>query len=284
MNGVQIIKFCRPINLAAMAVSQVVVFLFLSSRNGLEEIDQWPLKIFLSIVVVVFIGAGGYWVNNIFDKEIDKINHAGKILVTDIFTDNKLWLVYGLLNMIGLQSSILIGIKSFFCAILTAALLFIYSYSLKKKLLIGNLLVAGISSVVVFFPLLSLNIDIDVYPEIRIYICFCMCISLARELIKDAEDIDGDQANGCATFPIVAGINATKGLVAVIIILLGAMIFHFTKDHLMAKRLYFWLMVQLPLFVLLFLMLKARDKKHFSTASQIAKGIMFTGLCSMLLN
>lgn len=283
MNGFQIIKYCRPINLAAMAVSQVVVFLFLCTLTPPNQDTQWPVKIFLSSMAVVFVGAGGYWVNNIFDKKIDQINHPNKILISESFSTDTLWLVYGALNTIGILSSILLGVKPFLCAVFTGILLFIYSYILKKKPLIGNLTVAIVSSFVIIFPLLVLNSTFHEYHPIRMYIYFCVCISLARELIKDVEDIEGDKANGCTTFPITAGIKATKILVAVIIILLAAMIYHFTKNDLMTIRLYFWMMVQLPLSVLLVYTVMANNKNNFSIASRMAKGIMFTGLGSMLL-
>ena len=284
MKVFQILNYCRPLNLAAMAVSQVVVYLHLDFSYPSLFINELALKIFLSTMAVVFIAAGGYWANDIFDTKIDRINHIEKIQVTDLFANNWLWLIYGVLTAVGLLFSFLLGWSPFACAIIIAFLLWIYSYFLKKTPLMGNITIAIISSFLIAFPALVLGLDIALYPSIYAYILFCLAASLIREIIKDAEDIVGDDANGCSTFPIWAGIRATKILIIVIIIFLMVLILYFTKDDLIAKRVYFWLMVVFPLLCLMAYIAKADHKKDFAKASVWAKGIMFTGLASMLFN
>src|SRR5947208_952823 len=61
------------------------------------------------------------------------------------------------------------------------------------------------------------------------YGVFAFMSTLLREIIKDAEDIKGDQISDCKTLPIVLGIRKTKSILIFIsiafIIILSAYIF-----------------------------------------------------------
>jgi len=97
------------------------------------------------------------------------------------------------------------------------------SVSLKKKFLLGNIVISLLTAWVIFilFWFALQYVTVTAGPGVNInytklfrvtflYAGFAFIISLIREVIKDMEDIEGDARFGCKTMPIVWGIPATK--------------------------------------------------------------------------
>jgi 4-hydroxybenzoate polyprenyltransferase len=119
--------------------------------------------------------------------------------------------------------------------ILCVALLWFYSTSFKRKLLIGNIVISLLTAWAILFIFFSKVSLIDAFGMKEgthhkffrfaiLYAGFAFISSLIREAIKDMEDMPGDAKYGCRTMPIVWGINATKVYVAVWLIVLLAML------------------------------------------------------------
>ena len=118
-----------------------------------------------------------------------------------------------------------------FIHLLSINVLWLYSSHFKRKAFIGNILIAGLTGMV---PLLvgfyfyhhPAMIEAIEYNGIkpftdafgRNYIVFIVTViaffafilNLAREIIKDIEDIEGDKVLKAKTLPIVIGIKSTK--------------------------------------------------------------------------
>src|SRR4029077_17521657 len=94
--------------------------------------------------------------------------------------------------------------------------------SFKKRILIGNLMVAYLSAFVILLVVLyekhlyeSANIivvhaEYSIFVILFFYFAFAFLLSLAREISKDIEDIEGDRLYGCRTLPILIGVKRTK--------------------------------------------------------------------------
>jgi 4-hydroxybenzoate polyprenyltransferase len=117
------------------------------------------------------------------------------------------------------------------------------------------------------------------------YALFAFLASMIREIIKDCEDIEGDRAQGCYTFPIAFGIEKAKKLI------LGLVILTFILISLAEIKLYSWdyqymivylaVTVQLLYVYMITLILKAKEKKEFTFLSNLAKIIIVAGVLSM---
>ena len=57
-----------------------------------------------------------------------------------------------------------------------------------------------------------------------IYALFAFFMTLVREVIKDMEDLKGDNSFGCKTLPIVWGIRKTKILLYIILTVLPVLL------------------------------------------------------------
>lgn len=95
----------------------------------------------------------------------------------------------------------------------------LYSVYLKKSPLFGNITIAVLAS---FIPLVILLFAKDcigvlnnpkIITLVYLYAAFPFFIIIPRELSLDISDIEGDQACGCKTLPIVIGIKKAKQVV-----------------------------------------------------------------------
>lgn len=205
----------------------------------------------LLVISMVFVVAGGYVINDIFDVETDAINKPKKLIVGKIFSEKQCNVFYLTLTVIGLccalaSTIIAYGTKFylvFICMLLLAGVLYSYSSTYKKKLLIGNIIVSLSVAFAVFLPwlfemlymsehtlLLSANENL-MTASLRIvlyYTGFAFLTTLIREIVKDLEDIDGDERSGCRTMPIAWGMKTSNVIVAVMLFLLAGLMIGFT--------------------------------------------------------
>jgi 4-hydroxybenzoate polyprenyltransferase len=127
---------------------------------------------------------------------------------------------------------------------------------------------------------------------IWVYSAFAFFTTIVREIIKDTEDMRGDEKFKCRTLPIVLGIRKTKEiLIWLQVILVGFTLAYCTFFGALSYSsnkifgifvMYMMLSVIIPMFMVIWLMRTADVKQDFSRLSLIAKLIMITGILSML--
>jgi len=114
---------------------------------------------------------------------------------------------------------------------------------------------------------------------------FAFFTSMVREIIKDAEDAEGDMMVGRNTLPIMLGIKYTK---VVLYLLIGVVIASLLivwkltlTDYITLA--YFVTAIIAPLLFLTFKLIKATNKEDFKFASFLVKIIMITGVLYSLV-
>lgn len=190
----------------------------------------------LIVISMVLIQAGGYVINDIFDKDIDMVNNPEKLIVDKIFTERQCKLFYIVLTVMGLACALVASImalgKSFITIfafmVLLACLLYTYSQRYKKELVIGNLIVSISVAFAVFLPWIFQMLYISKHELllitlrplmqysihiVLIYTAFAFLMTLIREIVKDMQDVKGDGRTHCRTIPIVWGMNAAQIIV-----------------------------------------------------------------------
>jgi 4-hydroxybenzoate polyprenyltransferase len=256
------------------------------------------------VVASVLIAAAGYIINDYFDLNIDLVNKPDKLVVEKIIHRRWVILWHLLLSFIGIGISFYIGFKCNmielgFANMACVFLLFVYSTTLKKKLLIGNLLISLLTAwVVLVIGLENIHLlieknstvgsAVDIGRLTRItflYAGFAFTISLIREVIKDCEDMEGDSRYGCKTMPIVWGITTSKVFTATLLVLMvGGLvitqIYVLQFGHWMSTA-YSFSFVTLPLVYILWQLKNASGAKGFHQLSSWVKWVMLTGICSM---
>ncbi len=248
----------------------------------------------------IFIAAAGYIINDYFDLNIDMVNKPDKMVVDKII--HRRWTIawHQILSITGIaigfyldyhNKIFLLGLSHIVCV----TLLFIYSISLKKKFLIGNIIISLLTAWVILVVTWCENYNIiysnngvginKILRETFLFAGFAFIISLIREVVKDMEDIEGDRRYGCKTMPIIWGINATKVFVAVWLIVLIAVL---VIAQAYAVHLHWWLsigyctlLIIIPLLVIFRRLFTAKTAEDFHSLSSLIKLVMLTGILSM---
>jgi 4-hydroxybenzoate polyprenyltransferase len=155
----------------------------------------------------------------------------------------------------------------------------VYSNALKREPFIGNFAVALLTGL----SILIINI---LYPPISIaiviYSLFAFFITLVREILKDLEDLKGDDTFGCRTLPIVWGIRRTKSFIYILIIFFSLTVVLLDLFVTSLPMSFFAWTLFLPMAALAGWLVRADTKRDFYQISQFCKYIMIAGILSMV--
>jgi 4-hydroxybenzoate polyprenyltransferase len=258
-------------------------------------------RLLLLVIASVFIAAAGYIINDYFDLNIDQVNKPDKIVVDRVISRRWAIIWHLALSFLGVVLTLLAVGRSHWYLVLANAccvvLLWLYSTSFKRQLLIGNLVISMLTAwtILIFFFAFSSPqnafqtadpLSAKFFRLSFLYAGFAFIISLIREAIKDMEDIKGDAKYGCKTLPIVAGIRATKMYTGIWISVLLAMLMilqiYVLQFGWVISVIYASFFVIVPLAAVLIKLRKAMLPTEFAALSSQTKWIMLTGIFSML--
>ena len=242
------IEILRPWN----ALMAVITILLMALIAGIFNFNV----LIAGIVVFIATGAGNA-INDYFDYKIDAINRPKrpipsgriKVKIAGIYS----FLLFVAAIIIGFAIGFLPGIIVLFSSLL----MIYYAHTLKSKCLIGNLSIS-------FLTGLSFVLGGVVVNEVLISIylgLFAFLMTMAREIVKDMEDMGGDKIEGATTLPIVYGKRVSSILAGFFMILasIGSPILYFLGIFNI-----FYLVLLLPA-VLLFLKGAISIFKDYST-------------------
>ena len=192
-------------------------------------------------------------------------------------------------------------------------LLWFYSTSYKRQFLTGNIIVALLTGMV---PLMTVLYEI---PPLNVYYAetlmllkqnfnilffwaagfsgFAFITTIAREIIKDIEDFEGDTAFGRRTLPVKSGIKTSKivistitGVTTLAIIYIALMYLQcsgYSKEGCISidylSLIYIFILLIIPNLFLIYKVLKAETQKDWHFASSFAKLIMLFGILYSLV-
>ena len=205
------LSIVRPVNAIAAGLAAIVAYLIAIGT-------LIPAVLLLFFVVALVTGAGNV-INDYFDVEIDRVNRpdrpipAGKVGRRQaLFFAIALFLAGMLVCLF--TTGLCVAIAAF-----NTILLVVYAARLKRTPLFGNITVSYLAGSMFLFGGALAGVDgvVRVLP----FAAMTFFAMLARELVKDAEDVEGDRASGAKTVPIRYGIRVTLVL-ALACTLLGA--------------------------------------------------------------
>lgn len=292
------LRLIRWPNLVFIILTQGL-FYFCIYQPLFQNNDLQPLL--WIIVASVAIAAAGYIINDYFDLNIDQINKPEKNVFAK--TLHRRWAIlwHFIFSVLGVvATAVAVGLNKWYLImanIACVALLWLYSTSFKRQLLIGNIVISILTAwtvLILFFAFTSPReaiignspATIKFFRISFLYAGFAFISSLIREAIKDMEDMEGDEKYGCRTLPIVGGIRATKIYISIwIVILLAALVIlqlYVLQFQWWYAIVYSFLLVITPLAYLLYKLGKAKTTKDFSSLSTLSKLIMLTGIVSMI--
>lgn len=297
------LKMIRLPNLIFIALTQVLfqICIFYPLYSG-NIPDGDTASFILLVLASVFIAAAGYIINDYFDINIDQVNKPRKNVVGKLI--NRRWAIawHFMLSFAGIILTLLAlpVLQKWYLVlgnIFSIALLWFYSTTFKRKLLIGNVIISLLTAwslLLIFFSKVSVSNALMPYHQSQpkffrfafLYAGFAFILSLIREAIKDIEDMPGDARYGCRTMPIVWGINTTKVYTGVWLLLLIITLV-IVQVYVLQFR-WWWAVVYSVLFIIaplidIFLQLrKASSIKQYHKLSNQTKLVMLTGIVSMV--
>ena len=302
-------RLIRWPNLVFIVLTQVLFYycILLPSFNGRYVSYENALRsvwFYLLSLSSVLIAAAGYIINDYFDLNIDRVNKPDRLVVDKIirrrWTILWHWILSGLGVLIGAYVSLkirnpFVALGNFGCVVL----LWFYSTTFKRRLLIGNVLISLMTAwviLVLYVAEFKLAVFRDpVYHQMlsrlfkfaSLYGGFAFIISLIREVVKDIEDMEGDARYGCRTMPIVWGVNAAKVFAATwLVVLIGSLAviqFYVLQNGWWLIPPYCAILIIAPLIWILRKLYKAGTAAEYHLLSNYIKGVMLAGILSMVL-
>ena len=237
----------------------------------------WMLPVFLTVFLAT--GAGNA-INDYFDTSIDAINKPARPIPSGRISGVSAFRVSIALFATGIVVSYFVGDWQvpLLITVINTVLLYFYAKSLKRKVFVGNLSVAYLSGSTFLFG--GSAYGMEGIKVTAVLFLLSMLATLAREIVKAIEDIEGDRKDGAVTLPVRIGerssayIASLVGILAVVLSPIPYLVGLFNVNYLIAVAVsdvfflyavYLILMVQEP----------AKSSKYFKVA-------MFFGLLAFI--
>lgn len=159
----------------------------------------------LIFVTVFLITGAGNAINDCFDAGIDAINRPDRPIPSGRIRKDSAFILSIALFAASIIISYFIGssLIPFFIAVFNSLLLYFYAFSLKRKVFVGNLSVSYLSGSTFLFGGAAYGIEGIRFTLVLFFLS--MLATLARELVKSIEDMEGDRKDGAITLPIRIG-------------------------------------------------------------------------------
>ncbi|MBU4372971.1 MAG: geranylgeranylglycerol-phosphate geranylgeranyltransferase [Euryarchaeota archaeon] len=162
----------------------------------------WVPLIFAAVFLIT--GAGNA-INDYFDAGIDAVNRPFRPIPSGRVRKESAFVFSIALFAASIIISYFVGSSRipFFIAVFNSLLLYFYAFSLKRKVFVGNLSVSYLSGSTFLFGGAAFGIEGIRFTLVLFFLS--VLASLARELVKSIEDMEGDRKDGAITLPIKIG-------------------------------------------------------------------------------
>jgi len=268
------VEISRPHNMVAAAAC-VLSGYYLAGGRSLPAIA-------LSVILTSVVTGLGNMINDYYDVDIDSVNKPRRPIPSGRLERSYVARAY-LWGSLAASVVIALTLPLTIVPILFAwqVLLFAYARRAKRLPLLGNVLVAGIASSAFFAgAFLGGNVGVAVFPG-----CLAFFFVMGRELVKGAEDIDGDRRAGAATLAVRYGVGRTVRLAVLILAMcvvslpVPALAGYYGQEYGLIME----LVVAPGILAACYLALRSQEKAGYNRASWILKVEMFLGIVAIAL-
>jgi 4-hydroxybenzoate polyprenyltransferase len=201
-----LLRLLRVPNLLLLCLGQVLVAGRLLEAGWWRD-DGMLNRMFFLMGATLFSAAGGYIINDYYDVKIDILNKPSRVVVGKLVSRRKAMIAHLLLFFGAVVLGFMAGKKIMWVVFFCSSWLWLYSNRLKRLPFIGNLSIALLTATALYLPGLLVEARTG---YLLLFAAFAFWSTLIREIIKDMEDMRGDQRHGCRTLPIVFGIPFTR--------------------------------------------------------------------------
>ena len=270
----------RGYNILIIALAQYLASIYiLAPELPLREV-VFDLNLFAIVASSALVIAAGYIINNFYDAEKDLINKPRKSMLDRLVSQRFKLSTYFVLNFLAVFAASYVSFRAvlFFSAYVFG--IWLYSHKLKRIPFLGNFF-SAILAISPFFAVFVYYKNFD--TVIFVHAMFLFLLILAREMVKDLENMTGDMAQNYKTIPILYGSRVSKFLIAVLILLTLVPSLLLILKFDIGQMHYYFMGCVLLLLLFLILLLPSGSKKHYVWLHNILKLIIVVGVFSILL-
>ena len=304
------LRLIRPINLIIVAMTMYGTAWYFEGIYGLAVgTHMFSTTFSLLVFSTILIAAAGNIINDYFDVRADRVNKPNRLIIGTFVKRRVAIVSHWGFNFIAFSIAIYLSwtLNTFwylFIHVFTINILWFYSLYLKRTFLTGNIAIAALTGmvpiIVGFYYQQALETGTEPIRQItqfpfygyngKSYILwmvfgmatFAFILNLAREIVKDMEDVEGDKHLHAKSLPIVLGYTKTKWITS--FVLCGAVFcsvllwLTFNEVEIVSMLpIIFSAVLVLVCFILLS---KAKDKSDFRRINHLIKFSMVCGLLS----
>jgi len=177
--------------------------------------QSWPFLVQVGLAPLL-ITAGGNIQNDLCDIAIDRINQPDRPLpsgsISTFTATGAMWVLF----LLGLASAWLLSLPAFTIALTVVLGLSLYNHRLSRTPLYGNILIAFMGALPVVYGAVASRPRLDTRLFVVLAVsAIAFWLHLAREILKDVLDMEGDLLARRRTIPILLGPRAAMRLAAV---------------------------------------------------------------------
>jgi 4-hydroxybenzoate polyprenyltransferase len=270
----------RGYNILVITLAQYLASIYILAPNVPLRNVILDLNLFLIVTASALTIASGYIINNFYDAEKDLINKPTKSMLDRLVSQRFKLTTYFILNFLTVFAASYISFRAvlFFSAYIFG--IWIYSHKLKRIPFVGNL----VSSTLAIAPFFVVFVYYQNFQTvIFVHALFLFLLILAREMIKDLENMAGDLAQNYKTIPIIYGARVSKSIISCLIVLTLVPALLLIKTFDIGYMHYYFMACVVLLIFFLVLLWKAEGKMHYVWLHNIIKFIIVVGVFSILL-
>jgi geranylgeranylglycerol-phosphate geranylgeranyltransferase len=245
----------------------------LSGGTGRAEIAS-------PFVFTALVTGLGNLINDYYDRDIDRVNKPRRPIPSGRLTHRYVFVVY----WVGSIATTLLMFKYLTAGmialmIIWEVLLYYYARAAKRIALLGNLLIASIAASAFWGGAIPTGeFEATGFPVLLAFL-----LVMGRELLKGAEDVEGDRQAGAATIAVRLGVEkavclgALSLFLCVIVSPLPGLTEYYGRTYALVMELLFVPGVLAAAYVAL----RSRERRVLHRASWILKIQMFFGIVAM---
>jgi 4-hydroxybenzoate polyprenyltransferase len=237
---------------------------YLLIMHNYQKVIFNPLHYGLLIASTLFIAAAGNMINDYFDIKADRVNKPDRLIVSKYIKKRWVIILHWTFNSLAFAIGVYLSYKYntlifAFVHLLSINMLWFYSTYFKKKLLLGNGMIGILTALVPmlsvwFFSVLNES-DLPYSPyheetwshilNVNFILLLAICAgiqNIGREIVKDAEDIEGDKLIQVKSLAMKIGVRAAVLLALGFIQLstiLGIIFFRLNEQPMNGYEIYF---------------------------------------------
>ena len=270
----------RGYNILVIALAQYLASIYILSPNLPLRKVVLDVNLFVIVIASIMVIAGGYIINNFYDAEKDLINKPRKSMLDRLVSQRFKLTTYFVLNFMAVIAASYVSFRAVFFFSSYIFGIWFYSHKLKRIPLLGNFISATLA-ITPFFVVFVYYRNFE--TVIFVHAIFLFLLILAREMIKDLENLSGDIAQNYRTIPIIYGSKTSKTIISLLILLtlLPSLLLIFKFD--VGYMNFYFAICVLLLILFIFLLSRAETKRDFVWLHNILKLIIVVGVFSILL-